>query len=182
MTSGGGQRSEAMSTRPTHQRSANGASPPEVYLPILINRAAIATLSYASMEMERHGLTVPKLRTLHFLSAHGPLRVGELLARTSLEAPTMSRILNELQSARLVRRKKMTDDSRSFEIALTPAGTKLMAELTPFLAEVEKLQLEGIDRQDADRLRALLATVFENMTRARNESKEKGRKYARSRL
>jgi DNA-binding MarR family transcriptional regulator len=94
----------------------------------------------------------------------------------------MSRILNELESARLVRRKKMTDDSRSFEIALTPAGTKLMAELTPFLAEVEELQLEGIDRQDADRLRALLVTVFENMTRARSESKEKGRKYARSRL
>jgi DNA-binding MarR family transcriptional regulator len=162
-----------MSTRPSR---------PEIYLPILINRAAIATLSYASMEMERHGLTVPKLRTLHFLSANGPLRVGELLTRTSLEAPTMSRILNELESARLVRRKKMADDSRSFEIALTPAGTKLMSELAPFLASVEELQLEGIDRHDADRLRSLLITVFENMTRARSESKEKGRKYARARI
>jgi DNA-binding MarR family transcriptional regulator len=94
----------------------------------------------------------------------------------------MSRILHELESARLVRRRKMIDDSRSFEIALTAAGKKLMTELIPFLAEVEELQLEGIDRHDADRLRALLGTVFANMTRARNESTEKGRKYARSRL
>ena len=75
------------------------------------------------------GLTATQLSALATIESRGPLRLGDLAAAEGIAPPTVSRLVDHLEGAGLVRRQTDARDRRSFLVALTPAGVALLAEL-----------------------------------------------------
>ncbi len=139
----------------------------ESYVPYLVNRAATAMLNYSAVEFEQYGLTVPQWRILLTLSQHRECRFGELAKLTSIEPPTLSRLLNAMTKVRWVKRTRIEEDTRSVNVSLTAAGVALFERTIPFAESVNQLYVEGLSESDLAVLRRALATIYGNVQRKR---------------
>lgn len=136
-------------------------------MPYLVNRAATAMLNYSAVEFEKLGLTVPQWRILLTLWQHRECRFGELAKLTSIEPPTLSRLLNAMTKSRWVKRQRMAADSRSVNVSLTPTGAALFERTIPFSERVDDLYLAGIPKADLAALRRSLTAIYANVQRQR---------------
>jgi DNA-binding MarR family transcriptional regulator len=96
---------------------------------------------------------------LSTIERHGPLTPSELAARERVQRPTVTRIVDRLEEAALVTRAADPDDRRSSLIAVTSAGSRLLAvartRKDAFLSErLDALGAE--DRAALERAAALL--------------------------
>jgi DNA-binding MarR family transcriptional regulator len=137
----------------------------ESYVPYLVNRAATAMLNYSAREFEHFGVTVPQWRILLALWNHRECRFGELATLTSIEPPTLSRLLNGMTANKLVKRSRTATDSRSVTLSLTAAGRALFQKTIPFADEVNAQYTEGLTRSELAVLRRSLAKIYENVRR-----------------
>src|ERR1017187_5658719 len=129
----------------------------ESYVPYLVNRAATAMLNYSALEFEKLGLTVPQWRILLTLWQHRECRFGELAKLTSIEPPTLSRLLKAMTKSRLVKRQRIETDTRSVNVSLTSAGTALFEKTIPFAEDVNGLYVKGLSVADLTVLKRALA-------------------------
>lgn len=85
-----------------------------------------------------------------------------IVTRTFKDAPTISRIINNLSKKGLTQRKESLDDRRKYQINLTSKGRALIKRLTP---EVEKLRAEGwlgLSQSDYNEFKRIVETIFKN--------------------
>ena len=75
------------------------------------------------------GVTVAQAATLETLLRKGPLRLGSLGRRLGVTPSTLSRNVERLEAAGLVRRAADREDARSSRAALTPKGRTAAREL-----------------------------------------------------
>ena len=133
----------------------------------LINRAHQGMRGYAADVFAKMDLTVPTFRILLALSEYAPLRFGELVTATSLEPPTLSRYLDQLETEGFVRRKRVPNrNSKSVEISLTARGIAKVDESMPHALECEDVYLEGLTEADAEVARRVLTRIYDNVRRA----------------
>ena len=81
---------------------------------------------------ERHeglALTIAESRCLFTVRRLGAPDIGQLAAALGLELSYVSRLVARLERAGRVRRAPADDDRRRRVVSLTPAGTKLLAEV-----------------------------------------------------
>jgi DNA-binding MarR family transcriptional regulator len=102
------------------------------------------------------GLTATQLSALATIEIRGPLRLGDLAAHEGIAPPTVSRLVDHLEGAGLVRRTTDARDGRSFLVALTPAGEGLLAQLRSTGTKMLEAAMASLD--DDDRA-ALVAAV-----------------------
>jgi DNA-binding MarR family transcriptional regulator len=138
----------------------------ESYVPYLVNRAATAMLNYSALEFEKFGLTVPQWRILLTLWQHRECRFGELATLTSIEPPTLSRLLNAMTKSRLVKRTRHEEDTRSVNVTLTPAGAALFEKTIPFAENCTKVYMARLSAAELTVLRRALATIYDNVRQA----------------
>ena len=63
-------------------------------LPYLINRVGAALVGFATPSLKRHHLTIPLWRVLAILAHKGEMRQVDLAGATSLDPPTVSRLIS----------------------------------------------------------------------------------------
>ncbi len=109
------------------------------------------------------GLSHGLLSALGVVAKHGSIRPAELAAYEMVSAPSITRVIAELENRGLVVRSPDPDDGRAFRIQVTPAGTD--AILSARAARTRALQ-ELAQRLDADEKEALRAALpaLEKMT------------------
>jgi len=78
-----------------------------------------------------HGLTEQQWRVIRALAAMDNIDAGELARRSFLLAPSLTRILQHLESEKLVKRSSDANDQRRAVFALTVAGRKLYSIVGP---------------------------------------------------
>jgi DNA-binding MarR family transcriptional regulator len=120
-------------------------------------------LNYSADEFEKIGLTVPQWRILFALWETGGCRFGTLAGLTSIEPPTLSRLLNLLEAKRLVRRRRNPSDTRSTSISLTAAGKTRFESTLPFARDVTAMYLAGVSKADVNALRRALTQIYDNV-------------------
>ena len=87
------------------------------------------------------------------------------LARTLQVDPTsLVGLLNELEAAGLVERRRIPHDRRRHTVALTAAGMSRLAEIERALAASEQRVLSGLDPAEQATLHALLQKATGNTT------------------
>ena len=148
-----------------HARRSLGEIGLERFAPYLMNRIMGRYNAGLREELATMGLTTPKMRTLAVLSVTGPLTVGEAAVYAVVEQSTMSRTLDALEAAGLVRREGDPDDSRARRVSLTDAGRGAFDRLWPALAAAEASLLEGIPEEERDRLVGTLQKILRNIRR-----------------
>ena len=80
-----------------------------------------------------------------------------------IEGPTLTRHLDGLEAAGLVRRIPHPDDRRAFQVEPTAAGEKLHAELLQVVIAFNRRLTAGLSEGDLDNLRAGLVVLEANV-------------------
>jgi DNA-binding MarR family transcriptional regulator len=155
----------------------------ERYLPYLTNRALRAMRGYSEAIFAELGLSIPTFRILFALSELGTQRFNTLASATSLEPPTLSRFLNQLEAERLVKRSYPNGNPKTVDITLTAAGVATVARAMPAVIDCERVYLAGVSAADADTARRVMDAIYENARHASAARTQPApRKRTRSRL
>jgi DNA-binding MarR family transcriptional regulator len=124
---------------------------------LLAGRLATALGQLARrLRPERGELSLGHFSTLATLERHGPQRVGDLARAERVSAPVMTRIVAVLHDRGLVARGASPEDGRAVRVAITTAGSALVAEVR---AERAASVAELLARLDPRELAALESGV-----------------------
>ncbi|QKV73797.1 MarR family winged helix-turn-helix transcriptional regulator [Amycolatopsis sp. Hca4] len=86
------------------------------------------------------GLSLPQVTLLEPLAAEPELPVGRLAAAADVSIPTATRMLQQLEAAGVVVRRRSPEDERKVLVTLTPEGSE---RLTRLLARRRERQAEA---------------------------------------
>jgi DNA-binding MarR family transcriptional regulator len=106
---------------------------------------------------------------LALLSERGRLTMGEAASALSIQPPTVTKMVNRLAAAHLVRTEVMDEDRRKIAVSLTDAARAKIGEIESIWETLEHEALRQVDRQE---LSTLLSTVTRNLSGARSETHE----------
>jgi DNA-binding MarR family transcriptional regulator len=91
-----------------------------------LNSGAIHVLRALRRVDRQAGITAARLSALSVLVFGGPCTMGVLAAAEDVAGPTMTRIVDALEEARLVRRRVLAGAGRPVEVSATAKGDRLM--------------------------------------------------------
>jgi homoprotocatechuate degradation regulator HpaR len=119
-------------------------------------RAREAVMRRFRPGLREHGVTEQQWRVLRALSSRPSLEVSELAVRTCLLAPSVSRILPDLEARGLITRRQVESDMRRSLVMLTPEGLRLLAAHAPQSERVYRLIEQRFGTERLEQLRGLL--------------------------
>ncbi len=91
-------------------------------------RRIVRRIEGASIELEsQHGVTAPQLLCLHALARVGSITQIELSREVRLSPPTLVGVIDRLETKKLVKRQRDTEDRRRIHLVLTDAGRAVAA-------------------------------------------------------
>jgi len=93
-----------------------------------LHSAAIRLLRRVRVADAESGLSAPKLSALSVLAFGGAMRLTDLAAAEQVRAPTMSKLVAELEAEGLAAKRADAVDKRSVKIEVTAKGRALMEE------------------------------------------------------
>jgi homoprotocatechuate degradation regulator HpaR len=125
-------------------------------LPIALLRAREAVMQYFRPLHRRGKTTEPQWRVIRVLHFDGEMDAGELARRSYLLAPSLSRILRDLEAQGYVRRRPGDADSRKSLLSLTPKATALVSGVA---VRLDRVHEEIATRFGSDRFDQLLALL-----------------------
>lgn len=115
-----------------------------------LNRRLIAATGGLS-----HGL----LSALATISKQGPIRLADLAQVELVSAPSITRVVAELETRGLVARKTDPLDGRAFLIEMTDAGTDAVARARAARASVVAELLTGLSESEVRTIEAALPAL-----------------------
>ena len=121
------------------------------------------------------GVTRAQLKVLFKLTRRPGLKQVELADMLDLEPITLCRIVDRLEEAGLVERTRDPEDRRAWKLHVTAQAQPLVDKLQAVGAELVGHAFSGIDPEEIEITRKVLARVRENagsigtMNRASNE-------------
>jgi homoprotocatechuate degradation regulator HpaR len=101
-------------------------------LPMALLRAREAVMRKFRPGLRRHGVTEQQWRVLRALAHSGAMEVTALASATFLLAPSLSRILPDMEARALIKRTQADADLRRNVISLEPKGLRLIASHAPY--------------------------------------------------
>jgi len=113
-----------------------------------LHSAAIHLLRAVRRTDAATGVSAPKLSALSVLVFGGPRTLGALAAAEQVRPPTMSRLVAELESEGLVRRRADRQDRRRIRLEATARGTHLLRKGRRFRVAFLAGQLRALDVQE----------------------------------
>jgi DNA-binding MarR family transcriptional regulator len=124
-----------------------------------LHAVAIRLLRRARREDAAMGLPPGQAAALSILVFGGPKTLSELAALEQVQPPTMTRMVDALEQARLIKREQDATDRRRFRIAATPAGVRLMHQGRERRVMVIAQTLVGLDREQRSVMEKALAIL-----------------------
>jgi len=132
-------------------------------LPYLVARACTRMGQSFSRELRRFQLTLTEWRVCAALHHEPHQRLSQLAAHTSTEPSTLSRVVDGMLQRGLLVRDRSDEDGRALALALTDEGRDLTLRIVPLAQLFERVALAGLNAAQADALRSMLRTVYDNL-------------------
>ncbi len=130
-------------------------------LPMELLKAREAAMSRFRPMLRQHGLTEQQWRVIRTLAAYQKIDASELAKRSFLLSPSLTRILQFLERAKLIKRASDENDQRRSVFALTAKGRRIYDEVGPD----SELLYTAIESQfGADKLETLYKLLAEFYT------------------
>ena len=114
------------SATPSNRRSKPGVTVETGELADRLHSAAIHLLRRLRREDDASGLPAPQLSALSVIVFAGPITLGALADAEQVRPPTITRLVEKLESAGLVERTSDPTDKRVSRLAATAKGVKLL--------------------------------------------------------
>jgi DNA-binding MarR family transcriptional regulator len=117
-----------------------------------LHSAAIRLLRALRRQDDKWGLSAPRLSALSVVVFGGPITLGDLARAEQVRPPTMTKLVQALESAGLVKRKPDPDDRRIMWITATPNGKRLLLKGRAARVRALAFRLKSFSREEVDSL------------------------------
>jgi DNA-binding MarR family transcriptional regulator len=97
---------------------------------------------------------------LTVLATEGPLSQGRLAARQGVDRTTMVAIVDELERAGAVRRRRDEQDRRAYALEVTDEGTRLLERARGAVEDAERQFLAPLPTRERAALKEALRTLL----------------------
>lgn len=112
--------------------------------------------------LARVGLYPGQDALLKLLGERGKLTMGEAASALSIQPPTVTKMVNRLSAAELVKTEVMDGDRRKITVSLTDMARSKIDEIDSIWRDLEAEALEEVDPQP---LKSQLSTITRNLSR-----------------
>ena len=137
-------------------------------------------LAETSRTLRRHfdrrasvlGVTTAQWRALAWLGHEPGLKQVELAERLDVEPITAGRIIDRLEESGLVERQPDPVDRRVWRLALTEKAMPIFERLGNIAEEMAEQVFDGLTKEQIEEIRARLALIRENVSRAEEASRK----------
>ncbi len=143
-------------------------------LPYLINRVGASLVAFAAPGLKRFHLTIPLWRILSVLAHRGEMRQVDLAGATSLDQPTVSRLVSGAARRGLVTRTRSDTSNREVTVRLTRAGREVFDQIVPRMIADEEIVFAGVSKSEMAALRAILRKMYQNIADYRDAQASPG--------
>lgn len=126
-------------------------------------QAARAYRVRAAKLLGRVGLYPGQDSLLKLLHDRGQMTMGEAATALSIQPPTVTKMVNRLSVAGLVKTEVVDQDRRKINVAMTEAGKAKISEIDAIWHELEVEALDKIEPQSM--LRSQLSAIIRNLSR-----------------
>lgn len=123
-----------------HKEGGNHEEP----LGFALGAAARKLAKFYVQALANHSLTPSQLFLLRQLWFEDGLPLRDLALRAQLDATSTTWLVDQLEQASLVERRRNDTDRRIVRVWLTPAGRQAQAELAPALSRWENALYQGL--------------------------------------
>jgi len=127
-------------------------------------QAARAYRVRAAKLLGRVGLYPGQDSLLKLLHDRGQMTMGEAATALSIQPPTVTKMVNRLSVAGLVKTEVVDQDRRKINVAMTDAGKAKISEIDAIWHELEVEALDKIEPQSM--LRSQLSAIIRNLSRS----------------
>lgn len=131
-------------------------------IPFLLASAGNRTGQAFSTELKRFGLALNEWRACASLRQLPGQRLMALAEHTSIDASTLSRMVDGLVQRGVLVRERCDDDARAIALRLTAEGETVVDRVIPLAQLYERVMLSGIDGEQVRLLRELLRRIHDN--------------------
>ncbi|HZW07597.1 MAG TPA: MarR family transcriptional regulator [Phycisphaerales bacterium] len=154
--------------REIHKRGPFQSAAQEAFLNVL-RTASVLSADFERL-FKRHGLSGATYNALRILRGAGEegRRCTEIGEHLVAEVPDVTRLIDRLEGAGLVKRSRGTgDDRRVVNVRITAAGLALLKKLDQPVVELHQRQMGHMSRRDLETVSELLCAAREGVKNAR---------------
>jgi DNA-binding MarR family transcriptional regulator len=130
----------------------------------LVNRLTSRYNSVIEAQLREVGLDIPTWRVLMVLAANNPRGVRDLADACVIPISTMTRIVQRMTAADLVRSTVSTADARITEVHLTALGQSKVVDARAATSPVYRQVIKNVSAKDFDKLINLLNLLYDNLS------------------
>ncbi len=134
------------------------------FVPYLIYRITSQLNQALRKSLKRSGINLARWRVLAVLKDNGRMNISQIVARTLIEQPTVSRIVDQLEREGLAFREICDEDSRFVQVMLTEAGEQAFKEIYPTATKHQEQGLKGFTRPEIKTLIGFLERIQNNIS------------------
>lgn len=113
--------------------------------------------------VDQHGLTGPQLATLTAAERAGPIHAGALARAVQLSQPTMTGILDRLETRGLLERTRDARDRRNVVVSITDKGEEALRSAPSLLQERFRSELSHLPEWERHQILSTLQRVANMM-------------------
>ena len=129
----------------------------------LLARANHLLAEGLSAQLKAHGLSATEWRVLAALAERDGVSMIDLGQRLFFKQPTLSKVVDRMEHALLVRRRTSPQDRRLSLVDLTKRGRELAAPLLLSARDRELWVARALGKTDLRKCRALLAAIVDRL-------------------
>jgi MarR family transcriptional regulator, organic hydroperoxide resistance regulator len=130
----------------------------------LLNNAARLSARRLSNRLAGYNVTPPQWGVLVALWEQDGLSLSELAKRSFFDGPTMTGIVDRLEKAGLVQRRRDSADRRVISVYLTDDGRRLQEQLPAVSEAANRDALAGIPDAEIDAFVATIRKIIANLS------------------
>ncbi|NKI98900.1 MarR family winged helix-turn-helix transcriptional regulator [Novosphingobium sp. SG707] len=134
------------------------------FLPYQIYRVSSLMNIRLSGRLKASGINLSQWRVLSVLRSQGQMSMSQIVDRTLMEQPTISRVISQLHNDGMVEREISPEDSRVALVSLSERGRALFDEIAVSAVRHQKIALDGVSKADIAALRRALSQIEANIS------------------
>jgi DNA-binding MarR family transcriptional regulator len=135
----------------------------EQFVPSLLNQVTNTMNQRFKVALKNFGLSLSQWRALAALTTGDDLSLTAISELTSINQPTLSRVIDQLVQRGLIAAAPRRSDGRFVAISLTPAGRDVVADVWPIAWQHSEGALADLTVEENDQLRNLLTSVLQTL-------------------
>ena len=109
-------------------------------------------------------ITIEQWSVLYHLWKEDCISQQELCNRTFRDKPSITRLIDNLEKQKLVKRVASKDDRRINQVCLTDTGRQLQQVTVDIANQTMNEALEGVNKDEIEMVKGVLQKVYDNLS------------------